>query len=115
MTDNPDDDDREALRRISAAGSDMSRPMDIDVQIAAPSEEIAVQIAELAETLGYRTEVFLDDDLEESSAAGEPWTCQCSRVMIADHDAIAACQSELDEIARARGGYVDGWSTYGNG
>jgi regulator of RNase E activity RraB len=114
MTDWPDDADGKALRHLAETGSDLGKPMDVDIQIAAPDEDRAIRIAEAAAGLGYRTEVFFDDDLEDVDNAAEPWTCECSRVMQLDYMTIVAVQRELDEIARPLGCYVDGWSTWGN-
>jgi hypothetical protein len=54
VTDYPDDADGDALRRIEAGGSDMSKPMDIDFFIAASDEATAKVVAEKATELGYR-------------------------------------------------------------
>lgn len=35
----PNDADGDALRRVAGAGSDMSKPMDIDFAVAAPDED----------------------------------------------------------------------------
>lgn len=114
MSQFPDDADGDALKRIGDSGSDLSRPMDIDIQIAAPCEEAAVEIANTAGTLGFRTEVYFDDDLEDVEEASEPWTCQCSRVMLLSYQSLQETQQQLNAIAEEHGGYVDGWSTFGN-
>ncbi len=114
MNDFPDNDDGDALRRIRDSGNDLSRPMDVDIHIAAPSEEAAIEIANLAGTLGYRTEVYFDDDVEDVDNVPEPWTCQCSRVMVLDYNSITEIQVQLNALAAPHGGYVDGWGTWGN-
>lgn len=114
MNEFPDNDDGDALRRIRDSGSDLTRPMDVDLHIATPTEESAIEIANVAGTLGYRTEVFFDDEVEDVENAPEPWTCQCSRVMIVSYESITECQEQLNGIAKPRGGFVDGWGTFGN-
>lgn len=114
MTDYPDDADGNALRNIEEQGSDMSRPMDVDIQVAAPDELTAIEIANAAMTFGYRTETYFDDDLEDAEEATEPWTCECSKVMLLTYDNITAAQHELNEIAKPLGAFVDGWGTFGN-
>jgi hypothetical protein len=114
MSDFPADADGDALKRLVASGSDLARPMDVDIDIAAPSEEVAIEIANLAGAAGYRTDVYLDDEIEDVEEAAEPWTCQCSRVMLLTYASILECQDELNAIAKPRGGYVDGWGTFGN-
>lgn len=58
----PDDADGQTLRQIAADGSDMSKPMDIDFRVAAPSEATARQVADQAARLGYDAAIFFDDE-----------------------------------------------------
>lgn len=102
----PNDADGDALRRVAHDGSDMSKPMDIDFAVAAPDETSARAIAKAAATRGYRTDVDRDE-------AG-PWSCYCTRRMIASYEAVVAAQAELDALSRPLGGYADGWGTFGN-
>lgn len=81
--------------------------MDIDFMIACTDISSATQIAPHAEQLGYTTEINVDE--EDQSV-----TCYCMKRMLLHYDALIAAQSELDSIARARGGYIDGWGTLGN-
>ncbi len=111
----PDDADGQALESLAADGNDMSKPMDIDFHVAAPSEAAARQVADQAARLGYHAEIFFDDQepgLEEEELP--PWTCECTRTMVPDYDAIVAAQKELDALARPLGAYVDGWGSFGN-
>jgi len=110
----PDDADGMALQQLAEEGSDFNKPMDIDFQIAAADEEVAIQIADAVAVTGFRTEVFFDDDLVDVDRASEPWTCECSKVMLLTYEAVVSTQESLNEIAKPIGGYVDGWSTFGN-
>ena len=114
MSNFPDNEDGNALQRLVESGSNLDQPMDVDIQIAAPTEEAAIEIANLAGVVGYRTDVYYDDEIEDVEEAPEPWTCQCSRVMVVNYESIVGCQIQLNEIAKPRGGYVDGWGTFGN-
>ena len=101
MTDEyPNDDDGDALRGIAEGGSDMSQPMDVDVQIAAADEAVATRVAEEALKLGYRTSIYCDDEEADPEDAGDLWTCECTKSMVLTYDAIIAAQSELDAIAK---------------
>jgi regulator of RNase E activity RraB len=115
MQDYPYDADGDALRRVAASGSDMSRPMDIDFQVAAPDESMATKIAAEAAQLGYRVRIWFDegeqDPVEEDYLR---WTCNCTKTMLPDHGAIVAAQDELDRIAKPLGACIDGWGTFGN-
>ena len=115
MTDEyPNDADGDALRGIAESGSDMSQPMDVDVQIAAPDEAVAARVAEETAKLGYRTSIYFDEEELDPEDAGDLWTCECTKTMLLTYDAIIAVQSELDAVAKPLDAYVDGWGTYGN-
>ena len=81
-TDYPNDADGDALRRLADGGGDMSKPMDIDLFIAASDEATATVVANGHE-LGYRTEVCFDDD----EGSGDSWTCECTKAMIPTYPA----------------------------
>jgi regulator of RNase E activity RraB len=105
----PDDSDGDALRLVLGNGSDMSKPMYIDFQVAAPSEASAKSIADVASKLGYRVSVY------DSPECGQAWTCQCSTRTLATYENVIAIQKELGQISAEFGGYPDGWGTFGNG
>ena len=114
-TDYPNDSDGDALRQVVAGDSDMSKPMDVDFQIATPDEATAKRIADQAARLAYRISIYFDDLNDEGiENVGDPWTCECTKYMVPTYDAIIATQAELDAIARPLGGHIDGWGTFGN-
>ena len=101
----PNDADGNALRRIAASRWDMSRPLDVDFQVTAPDENAARLVAEQAARLGYRAEVY--------GGACAPWTCQCTKSMVASYASVKSAQAELDVIARSTGACTDRWGAYG--
>jgi Regulator of ribonuclease activity B len=105
--DYPNDADGDALRRVARDGSDMTRPMDVDFAVAVPDEMSGLEVAKLAQGLGYRPDVVRDD---ESGS----WTCCCTRSMVLTYAAVIAAQAELDRVAGPVGGASDGWGTFGN-
>jgi regulator of RNase E activity RraB len=105
----PKDADGEALRRIVAEGSDLSKPMYVNFQVAVPDEESAEKLAALARKLGYQVSVY------GSPECTLPWTCECSTRMIATYESVVAIQGELTAISAQFGGIPDGWGTFGNG
>jgi len=110
MTDNfPSDSDGDALRRLVSDGSDLSRPMFIDFQVAVPDEPAAKELAVAASKLGYHVRIY------ESPECTLPWTCQCSTRMLATYEGVMAIQIELAAISEQFGGLPDGWGTFGNG
>jgi hypothetical protein len=107
-TDFPNDGHGDALRRLVNDGSDLSRPMRIDFQVAVPSKEAANGLAEVCYKLGYRLRVY------ESPECSLPWTCECSTRMLATYPGIIAMQTELEVLAQRFGGHPDGWGSFGN-
>ena len=105
----PNDADGDALRRLIDHGSDLSRPMFINFQVAVPDETAAEELATVARKLGYRVEVY------ESLECTLPWTCECSTRMLANYESVIAIQRELGEISKDFGGIPDGWGSFGNG
>lgn len=106
-TEYPNDSDGDALRRLVATGSDMSKPMNIDFQIAAPDEATAKRVADEATKLGYCISIY--------GSTGAAWNCQCTKSMIPTYASLIAAQAELDAVARSLGARADGWGTYGKG
>ena len=104
----PNDSDGDALRRVANDGSDMSRPMLIDFQVAMPDESAARALGDTAARLGYDVEIY------DSPECSLPWTCQCSKRMVATYDGVIAVQQQLSELSAPLGGHPDGWGTFGN-
>jgi hypothetical protein len=104
----PNDSDGDALRRVARDGSDMSKPMFINFQVAVPDEACANALANVASKLGYRVRVY------DSPECKLPWTCECSTRMLASYEGVVAIQYELGKISAEFGGIPDGWGTFGN-
>lgn len=105
----PDDADGAALERIASDGSDLSKPMFVNFQVALPGEAAAKQLAAVAAKLGYRVNVY------PSPECSLPWTCECSTRMVANYESVVAIQHELAQLSGGLGGHPDGWGTFGNG
>mgnify|MGYP002623331440 CR=1 FL=1 len=111
----PNDEDGQVLQSLADAGNDMEKPMDIDFQIAAHSEEVAVQVAEQAAERGYEVAIYFDegeDDADDDPLP--PYTCECTKTMVPTYEAVMAAQRELAALAEPLGAMVDGWGTFGN-
>jgi len=109
MPEFPNDADGDSLRRIAEDGSDLTKPMFVDFQVAVPDRSSAEQLAVAAGNLGYRTKIY------ESAERALLWTCECSTRMIGTYEAVISFQEELEDISRPLGGIPDGWRTFGNG
>ena len=104
----PNDADGDALRRFVDDGSDLSKPMFINFQVAVPDENAAKGLADVAWKLGYRVEIY------ESPECSLPWTCECSTRTLVSYDGVIAIQEELARLAKPFGGHPDGWGSFGN-
>jgi len=96
-----------ALERYRAAGSDLSRPMEIDFFVAAPTQDAADNVAVHAAALGFATKV------EPTEATGG-WTCYCTMSLIPSYANVRAIEHQLDALARTWGGHADGFGSFGN-
>ena len=106
-TEIPNDADGDAMRRVFSRGSDPSRPMKVDFQIAAPDKETAQKIAAVVKPHGFEVDCY--EDGEEGG-----FTCSCSRLMLLVHRDLLRIQEELDQLSAPLGGKADGWGTFGN-
>jgi len=107
MSNFPDNADGDVLRRLAESSADMTSPMVIDFAVAIPDEATGRAIALKAIEIGYKASVDQDSESNE-------WACYCSKPMFATYEDVINCQLELDKIAVAYGGFVDGWGTFGN-
>lgn len=103
----PQDSDGDALRRLLATGSDLSKEMEIDFAVDIPDRDTGLALAADVEPLGFRTNV------DQDSQTGK-WTCYCSRKMIPSYDAVVAVQKTLEDVGRPYNAKPDGWGTFGN-
>ena len=108
MTDSfPNDADGDALRRVVSTGSDMSKRMFVDFQVAVPSEASATALADVASKLGYRVAVYDSLGVYDGRECSLPWTCECSTRMLVTYESVIAVQQELREISAEFGGHPD--------
>lgn len=107
VTEIPNDADGDALRNLQADGFDLTKPMEIDFPVAAPTEAACKAIAAAAESAGFTTTCVEEEDHE--------WTCWCTKIMAPQYKDIIAVQKQLDELSIPHGGYSDGWGTFGEG
>src|SRR5258707_1243135 len=89
----PNDSDGGALRQLVSDGSDLTKLMYIDFQVAVPGEASAKALADIAWKLGYRVKTYA------SPKCSLPWTCECSTRMLATYEGVLAVQAELAELA----------------
>ena len=103
----PDDATGAALRRFADAGSDLTRPMEMDFFVAVPSETAGNAVAAVAREQGFTTSV-------EQDAETANWTCYCAKTIVPSYDEVVQIETLLDGIARLHGGHADGFGSFGN-
>lgn len=86
----PHDSDGDALRRLIATGSDLTKEMEIDFMVDVPDRDVGIAFAATVAPLGFRT------DVDQGSASGR-WTCYCRRRMVPSYDAIISVQETLGD------------------
>jgi hypothetical protein len=99
--------DGDALRRLRATGSDLSKPMEIDFAVEIPNLDTGRAFAKSVEQLGFRAEIKEDANTKR-------WTCYCSRTMVPSYEAIVSIQRMLENVGRQYGARPDGWGSFGN-
>jgi len=107
MTELPDNATGDALRRILYAGSDLSKPLEMDFFMAVPSEDAGNRVAKMAQQIGFTTKVERDEETSE-------WTCYCTKTIVPDYAEVVKMEETLDAIAKPFGGYIDGFGSFGN-
>jgi len=114
----PDDADGEALKRLHADGNDMSRPMAIDFEIAAPDGPTAESIVAALAAAGYAGQSWYDEGESESSDEsdefGPSWNVTVTITMVPMYDDIIRIQNDLERVVGPHSGFSDGWGTFGN-
>jgi hypothetical protein len=103
----PQDADGDALRRLIATGSDISKKMEIDFAVHVADRSTGLAFAAVVEQMGFRT------DVQQGGKTGK-WTCYCIRTMIPSYDAIIDVQKTLGDIGRPYNAKPDGWGSFGN-
>ena len=98
------DPDQLVLDQLRKAGSDLSKPHNIDLFLYFPSEASANEAAK-----GIEGEV--DAVKVELGADKKNWLCFANKRMVPDHEKLVALRRRLDEVARKGNGVYDGWGT----
>jgi hypothetical protein len=103
----PDDATGQALKRLITAGSDLTKPMEVDFFIAVESKEEGDQIAAKVQDVGFKTSLKQDTVTLD-------WTCYCTKTIIPQYLEVIEIEQQLSSISELYGGYLDGFSSYGN-
>lgn len=104
MTEIPNDENGDALRRMIAQGDDLSRPRMVDFTQVFPTEAAAKAFAAKAEAEG----MFTFTEMTETSES-LPWDVVVEHPLSPSHGALTTLELKLAEMAEGFGGRADGW------
>jgi regulator of ribonuclease activity B len=99
--------DQNVLDQLREAGSDLSKPHDIEFFLYFPNKEAAGLAAERIKgggAGGFTAEV-------KNSPQGDAWMCYVTRKMVPDGTKIALIGERFRTLAQELGGEYDGWET----
>ncbi len=98
------DPDREVLVQLKKAGSNLSKPHDVEFFLYFPSKAVAEQAASKVRAAGFVVEV-------RPAAKGDDWLCFATRQMVPDFGALEQIRKDFTVLAASLGGEYDGWGT----
>lgn len=107
ISDFPDDENGDVLRRMRDSGDDLSRPRIVDFNIVFPSEGQASQLAEQFKNRGCTVAVSRSEVVPEL-----PWDVTISEYMVPTHARITEFENLLAAAAEPLGGRNDGWGCF---
>jgi hypothetical protein len=96
--------DAEVIEQLRQAGSDLSKPHEIEFFLYFPAEANAEAAAKALPDRGFSHRVT-------RAARGTESLLLLTRPMIPDEAGLAQLRRELDAIARQHGGKYDGWGS----
>ena len=98
------DPDSSVLTQLEKAGSDLSKPHDIEFFLYLPTEAAAESAASRVSEHGFVAAV--SPPLE-----GAPWLCLVTKTMIPTVSELQRIRRDFDDLANSLGGNYDGWGT----
>jgi hypothetical protein len=100
----PNDENGDVLRRMQAAGDDLSRPRKIEFTVVFSTGISAERFAEHFQCLGYRVSVDFAETVENY-----PWDVVVTKEMQPSHAEIGNFEILLQSVADPLDGRNDGW------
>lgn len=97
--------DARVIENLVSAGSNVSKPHNIDFFMFVPTERRAKAAAADMEQLGYTI-----SSIDRVSGQSQ-WQIHATREMVPQLDAMTATTRSLEAVATKHGGDYDGWGT----
>jgi hypothetical protein len=102
-------DDRFALRDLKEAGSDLTKPHQMEFWLSFPDRDAAKGAADEIGEMGFYVEIWEPGLLRGDEIAG--WLCYAAKTMVPEYDALVTIRFDFAAIATRHGGIYEGWST----
>lgn len=109
MSQFPDDENGDVLRRMAADGIDLNSPRIMDFEHCFPDEEAATEFVAAVEGTVLEATILGPDSGDVAE-----WQVRCRQRMVPTHSAITETEQRLAGIAERFGGYADGWGSMSN-
>jgi hypothetical protein len=100
----PDDLDGQVLKQLTEAGSDLSRPHNIEFYLHFPDKEHAERACRTLSMDGYNGEV-------DSTGKGSGFMCGLTKRLVPSYRTMVNIRQRMDGLAKAGNGEYDGWGT----
>jgi regulator of RNase E activity RraB len=98
------DPDQQVLDQLKMAGSDLSKPHNVEFFLYFPSENVAQRAADAIRAEVHAVRVRRGGD---TSA----WLCFASKQMVPRPEELVRLRNRFNEVARKYDGEYDGWGT----
>jgi len=95
------EENRVVLRQIEEAGSDLSKPREIDFEHVFPTKEAAEKFEHLGRNAGFPVEVWQSDE--------GVWNATAKADLLPTAEEITKVEARLDDLAKSVAGIADGW------
>lgn len=98
------DMDESVLIQLKKAGSDLSKPHNIEFFLYFPTQAVAEQAASKIRDEGFHVEV-------EKAAKGDTWLCSATKTMVPQLTSLQKIRRDFGALADSLNGEYDGWGT----
>jgi hypothetical protein len=96
--------DAQVITQLRKAGSNLSKPHDVEFFLYVPTPEAAERLASKVRALQFGTKV-------DRAARGPDWLVLATKSMIPTESTLAEIRAQFTALAAAEKGEYDGWGT----
>jgi hypothetical protein len=98
------DPDASVLLQLRKAGSNLSKPHEVEFFLYFPTQSIAEQAAAQIRDAGFKIEV-------RPGAKSDDWLCFTTKTIVPDLLTFQKIRTEFESLSKSLGGEYDGWGT----